>query len=145
MAIGRIQRYCAYQERCHSEVRSKLLEIGMRGNELEEVISMLIQDGFLNEERFARVYARSKFRQVQWGRVKIEQALKQKRVSDYCIRKGMEEIDNGEYHALLQTTVEKKWATLKGTAYVKRNKTAEYLIRRGFESVLVWDTLKGMG
>jgi regulatory protein len=88
MAIGRMQRYCAYQERCHSEVRSKLLEIGMRGTELEEVIAMLIQEGFLNEERFARLYARSKFRQVQWGRVKIELALKQKQVSDYCIRKG---------------------------------------------------------
>lgn len=140
-----MQRYCAYQERCHSEVRSKLLEIGMRGTDLEEVIAMLIQDGFLNEERFARVYARSKFRQVQWGRVKIEQALKQKRVSDYCIRKAMEEIDENEYNQLLQSLADKKWGTLKGNAYVKRNKTAEYLIRRGFESGLVWQVLKGMG
>ena len=67
-ALQKLQRYCAYQDRCHQEVRAKLLSLGVYGDEMEEIIVSLIEDKFLDEERFARSFARGKFRLKQWGR-----------------------------------------------------------------------------
>jgi len=96
-ALQKLSHYCAYQERCHSDVRHKLLELGFRGPELEEALAALIADDFLNEERFARSYSGGKFRVLHWGRRKIEQGLRQKQVSEYCIRKGLQEINTSDY------------------------------------------------
>ena len=81
--------YCAYQERSQMEVRNKLNELCVRNDAAEEIIAKLIQDNFINEERFACVYAGGKFRIKKWGRNKIRQALKSKGVSDYCCKKGL--------------------------------------------------------
>jgi regulatory protein len=97
-ALLKLQAYCAYQDRCHSEVRSKLLDLGIYGDDLEDIIVALIEDNFLNEERYARSYARGKFRIKQWGRLRIRRELKFRKISDYCIRKAMEEIDENDYH-----------------------------------------------
>lgn len=138
-----IEHYCAYQERCHSEVRYKLLELGFRGAELEEAIASLIADNFLNEERFARSYSSGKFRMNQWGRKKIVQALKQKQVSDYCIRKGLEAIDAVEYAATLQRLAEKKLAiTEKGQTWIRKQKVQRYLIQKGYENDLIAEVLE---
>lgn len=142
-ALMRMQRYCAYQERSHHEVRSKLLDLNIYGDDLEEIIAQLISDNFLNEERFARAYARGKFRMKQWGRRRIVQELKRHEVSDYSIRKAMEEIDNQDYIETLRDVIEKKSRTTAAASHFElQNKLAQYVISRGFEPELVWEVVK---
>ncbi len=139
-ALARLQKYCAYQDRCHQEVRNKLLELGMYGHDLEVIITELIEEKFLNEERFARSYARGKFRIKHWGKTKIKLELKRKNVSAYCIKKGLSEIDDDDYIAALQKVITKKQATTKAkNTYELKNKLALHAIRRGFESALAWE------
>ena len=106
-ALSKLQRYCAYQERCHNQVRTKLIEIKCYGDTLEEVISALIQEDFLNEQRFAETFTSGKYRLKSWGRNKIHQELKKKYISDYCIRKGLASIDEIEYLETLERTMRK--------------------------------------
>ncbi|WP_343304516.1 regulatory protein RecX [Chitinophaga niabensis] len=135
--ILKLRYYCAYQERCHVEVREKCWELGLRGEDIENAIAHLVEDGFLNEERYAKAYAGGKFRMQQWGRKKISMMLKQKQVSDYCIRKGLAEIDEEEYMQTLQQLAEKKYHLLRSEQYLKRQyKTLQYLLQRGFEQEL---------
>lgn len=142
-AFSKLLKYCSYQERCHEEVRSKLLSLKVYGNDLENVMSKLIENDFLNEERFAKAYAGSKFRQLGWGRTKIQHQLKARKISEYCIKEAMNEIQPEEYLKILRRNIEKKIAHLqkdKNRLY----KTAQYLIGKGFESDLVWRELKDM-
>ena len=111
-ALQKLQRYCAYQDRCHAEVRTKLLSLGIYGDDLEEIIVELIGENYLNEERFARSYARGKFRFKCWGRIRITQELKSRRISDYLIRKALEEIDETEYRQALYDLLDKKLALI---------------------------------
>lgn len=142
-ALAKLQRYCAYQDRCHQEVRSKLLDLGIYGDDLEEIIADLIQENFLNEERFARSFARGKFRMKKFGRVRIKRELKQRQVSDYCIRKAMTEIEEEDYQKTLREVVRKKYQSLKDSDdFTRKGKVAKYVINRGFESKLVWEVLK---
>lgn len=144
-ALIKLQRYCAYQDRCHSEVRNKLLDLGIYGHDLEEVIVALIEDNFLNEQRFAESFVRGKFRMKQWGRTKIRQELKLKKISEYCIKKGMEEIEEEVYIETLDKVLEKKNKILKeADVFKRRRKLAVFAIRRGFESNLVWERIKHM-
>jgi len=141
-ALEKLERYCAFQERCHQEVRSKLLKLGIYGDDLEAIIAQLISDDFLNEERFARTFARGRFRIKKWGRKRIEQELKRRAVPAYSIRKGMEEIEEDEYLRVLAEQAEKKAASLKESdAYIRKNKVARYLIGRGYEPQLVWEAI----
>lgn len=138
--LKKLQQYCAYQERCHSEVRNKLIELKIYGDLLEEIISELIKEDFLNEERFARLYAGGKFRIKKWGRTKIIQNLKKKSVSEYCIRKGMEEIDAEDYLKTLSLLIDKSWARYDRTSkstYETKKKTIVYLQNRGYEYQLI--------
>ncbi|MEY4904838.1 MAG: regulatory protein RecX, partial [Bacteroidota bacterium] len=107
-ALSKLQRYCAYQERCHSEVRSKLLELGVYGDTLEEVIADLITDNYLNEERFATQYTLGKFNIKRWGKIKIKQELKSRHVSDYSIRQAFAQLHEDEYEATLLHILRKK-------------------------------------
>ena len=144
-ALAKLQKYCAYQERSHHEVRYKLVDIGIYGDKLEEIMSALISDDYLNEERFARAFARGKFRMKHWGRIKIKMALKQKRVSDYCIRKGLSEINDEEYHQTLQDLISKRLIlTKESNTFTKRRKIADFCLRKGYESELVWEALAKM-
>lgn len=139
-ALRRMQRYCAYQERSHKEVRSKLLNLGIYGDSLEEIMAQLITDNFLNEERFARAYARGKFHMKKWGRRRILQELKFRDISDYCIRKAMEEIPEKDYLETLEEVIRKKNDKLAETdEFAQRNKIAQYAISRGYEPDLVWE------
>lgn len=139
-----ITKYCQYQERCHSEAMGKLLELGCTISEAEEYIAELITAGILNEERFARAYARGKFRMLGWGRVKIAQQLRFKKVSDYCIKKGLSEINGEEYAEKLKKLVEKKQNELKKerSKRIKHQKIYKYIIQKGYESDIVTDLLK---
>ncbi len=144
-ALTKLQKYCAYQERSHQEVRSKLLDLNIYGDDLEEIISKLISDNFLNEERFARAFARGKFRLKQWGRRRIKQELKRHEVSDYSIRKAMEEIDNEDYMNTLRDVIRKKSKTAAAESEFEfQNKLAQYAIGRGFEAELVWEVVRDL-
>lgn len=147
--LATIKQYCAYQERCHSEVRQKLLELGCYGEELEEAIGILIEENFLNEERFAIAYAGGKFRMQSWGKVKIRLHLKQKQVSDYCINKGLKSIDEKDYYNKLVHLFEKKSQSLgaERSQWRKRQKITAYLLQKGFESDLIqqiWNSDESM-
>ena len=119
-SLPKIKQYCAYQERCHMEVREKLYSFGLHKNEVAEIISTLITENYLNEERFAIHFAGGKFRMKQWGKIKIKQALKQKQVSEYCIRKALKEIDNNEYRQTFFKLAQQKLKTLKQEKNISR-------------------------
>ena len=142
-ALGRMRRYCAYQERSHNEVRTKLLALGMRGIDLENVMAKLIEEGFLNEERYALAFAGGKFRIKNWGRTKIEQHLKAKGISDYLINKAMKEIGEGDYRKSLQQLLKKKAGSIKDpNVFSRKQKLSNFLIRKGYEPELVWEEVK---
>lgn len=142
--VAAITKYCQYQERCHSEVRNKLYELGCHTTEVEQNMALLIENGILNEERFARSYARGKFRIKQWGKEKIKYQLRLKKVSDYCIRKAMEEIDEHEYEKTIIYLIQRKLAELSGerSSFTLRNKIFKYMQGKGFEKDIVIDLLK---
>ncbi|MCD6066058.1 MAG: RecX family transcriptional regulator [Bacteroidetes bacterium] len=140
------ESYCAYQERCQQEVRDKLYEWGLWPEAIENIIADLITNNFINEERFAKAYAGGKFRIKKWGRIKIKIALKQKRISEYCIKKALQEIDGDDYIKTLEELLEKKAGQSKEkNEFHKRYKLIQYAVSRGYENDLVQDVLKKMG
>jgi regulatory protein len=142
-AILSIKRFCAYQERAQQEVRDKLYEYGMSKDQVEEILSDLISENFLNEERFALQFAGGHFRIKGWGKVKINHALKQKRVSSYNIKKALQSIDLDAYEKTLESLATKKWNSLKGERGLsKMAKTQAFLYQRGFEPQLIQPVLQ---
>lgn len=141
--LNQIRHYCNYRERCHEDVRYKLVELGARGAEVEQLISIMIGENLLNEERYARSYVRGKFRINGWGRKKIQLHLKAKKVSDYCIRKGMQEIEDMEYEKLLHHLANEKFAALKKERHTGtgKQKVIRFLLQRGFEYDLAADAV----
>jgi regulatory protein len=143
-ALQKLKHYCAYQERCHSEVKEKLYSLGVWKRDHDEIIATLIEENYLNEERFAMAYAGGKFRVKHWGRVKIKYELKQKQISDYCIKKALKQIDEEEYLRVLDKLAKEKYASLKNEQYlIRKKKTTGYLIQRGFEPQLIINSLAG--
>jgi len=137
-ALQKLKHYCAYQERCHSEVKDKLYQLGVWKKDHDEIIAALIEENYLNEERFAVAFAGGKFRIKQWGRVRIKYELKQKQVSEYSIKKAMKQIDEEEYLSLLNKLAKEKYAALKNEQYlIRKRKTMDYLAAKGFEADLV--------
>ena len=137
-ALQKLKHYCAYQERCHSEVKEKLFSLGVWKKEQDEIIATLIEEGYLNEERFAIAFAGGRFRIEQWGKVKIKYELKQKQVSEYSIKKALKQITEEDYTATLKKLATEKYASLKSEQYlVRKKKTMDYLIAKGFEMELV--------
>ena len=138
-SVPKIKQYCAYQERCHAEVRDKLYSFGLNKIEVEEIISELITENYLNEERFAIHYAGGKFRMKQWGKNKIKQSLKFKQVSDYCIKKALKEIDDKEYEKTFLKLTELKLKTLKSekNIFIKKRKLQDFLLMKGYESEMI--------
>ncbi len=142
-ALIKAQQSCAYQERCQQEMRNKLYEWGLYSNDVENIIADLITNDFLNEERFAKSYAGGKFRIKKWGRIKIKTELKKRNISDYCIKKAMQEINDTEYIKTLQQLIEKKNKEIKGKkTQIHTYKVAKYAISKGFESDVVWELLR---
>ncbi|MGB8192173.1 MAG: regulatory protein RecX [Chitinophagaceae bacterium] len=134
-ALQKLKHYCSYQERSHQEVKEKLYSYKLRKQDVEELLAQLIEDDYLNEERFAIQFAGGKFRMNQWGRVKIVQALKEKRVSQYCIHKALGEIDEAPYLLALNKLASRKWASLQKekNLYMRSHKTKMYLMQKGYE------------
>ena len=142
-ALQKLKHYCAYQERCHSEVKEKLYSLGVWKKDHDEIMATLIEENYLNEERFAIAFAGGKFRIKHWGRVKIKYELKQKQVSEYSIKKALKQIDEQEYLKTLNKLAKEKYASLKSEQYlVRKKKTMDYLFQRGFETELVNESIK---
>jgi len=142
-ALQKIYHYCAYQERSHKEVRNKLYGYGLWRNQVEDLVTRLITEGYLNEERFAKSFAGGKFRMKKWGKVKITRELEAYGLTPRCIRQGLNEIDQSDYQRTLETLITKKWdATEESNAFKKKDKVARYAIMKGYEPDLVWGILR---
>ncbi|RYU94755.1 regulatory protein RecX [Emticicia agri] len=135
--------FCAYQERTQAEVREKLQKLGVEGDEADEIIVYLIEENYLNEGRFAKIFAGSKFRVKHWGRQKILYELKARKLSEHSIREGLAEIDDEDYIETLNTLIEKKKRELRTEKQpaVLKQKVARYAMSKGFESDLIWTIL----
>ena len=137
-SLPKAKYFCSYQERCHSEVKEKLYSFGLKKHDVELLISQLIEEDYLNEERFAQQFAGGKFRTKQWGRIKIKHELKQKNITDYIIKKAMKEINEEDYNKALQKLLTTKWRALAKEQYINRQvKTTNYLIQKGYEPSLI--------
>ena len=144
-ALPKAKQYCAYQERCHSEVKEKLYSLGIGDKDHEGVISKLIGEGYLDEERFAIAFAGGKFRMKQWGRMKIKDALKQKQVSEYSIKKVLKQIDEEEYKKVLMQLAKTKYASLEKEQWlVRKKKTTDYLLQKGYEHDLISNVISAI-
>jgi len=142
-AKQRALRYCAYQERSHQEVKNKLYEMGLYSSEVDELLTYLITEGFLNEERFAKAFTGGKFRIKKWGRIKITHALESKGLTRNCIRIGLKEIEEEDYYQTLTELLKSKIAELdESNIFVLRDKASKFAILKGYEPDLVWRVLK---
>ena len=141
--LVKAESYCAYQERSQQEVRTKLYDWGLWPNEVEEVISDLIENNFLNEERFAKAYVSGKFGIKHWGKIKIKQGLKLKKITDKMIASALNTIDFDDYLQTILDTAEKKLPFIKETdPYKRKYKLVTYLMSKGFENDLIIEVLK---
>lgn len=142
-AITKMASFCAYQERCQAEVREKLYaEYYLNPEEIELIIAELITQNFINEERFAKIYAGSKFRLKKWGKLKIKQALKQFHLSIYCIDQGLAEIADEDYEATLRALLAKKSKqTTETNPLKKKQKLLQYALSKGYEMDILLDLL----
>ena len=139
----RIHRYCAYQERCHREVKNKLFELGAPQEQADELIAELITGGFLNEERFARAFAGGKFRMKRWGKLKIVRELEARGLTANCIKAGISEIPDHDYEDTLEGLLRRKSEQVHASnPFVKKDKLAGYALQKGFEPDLIWSILK---
>lgn len=142
--LEKIKYYCNYQERCHKEVKEKLYSYNLRKPDVESILADLIELNLLNEERFALAYARGKFKLNKWGKQKIKTGLKQRFVSEYCIKKAIASIDDKDYQSLFEKLAQQKIATLKSekNIFIKKRKVQDYLLQKGFESAIISGFLK---
>ena len=145
-AWQKVKHFCAYQERSHAETRDKLYSFGLYKQEVEDLLGKLIQENYLNEERYAVQFAGGKFRIKQWGRIKIKYELQQKRVSAYCIKIALARIDEEDYYRCLLKLATAKSETLSSekNVYIKKSKLYSYLLQKGYESGLINEVLKDL-
>ena len=142
-ATKKLEGYCAYQDRCHKEVISKLREMGMIPIAIDEIVGHLIKENYLNEERFACSFARGKFNIKKWGKNRIVNELKQRNITKYNLKIALKEIDEDLYLETLELLAEKRVEQLTETnVFKKRKKLADYLLYRGWESPLVYEITK---
>ncbi len=141
-AKKKIEYYCAYQERCHKEVVEKLKSLGMFETAIDHIINHLLEQNFLNEERFAKAFTRGKHKFKFWGKRRIEQELKFRDISSYNIKTAMKEIED-EYLLNFYNLADRKWETINETSIDKKKKKwIDYLIRKGYETNLIFEALK---
>ena len=141
-AQKKLEHYCAYQERCHKDVRTKLRAMRMVPEAIDHIMVYLIQHNFLNEERFAKAFVRGKFRIKKWGKTRLKKELKFREISKYSIDLALKEIDLDDYDATLDLLVQKRIAQVSEQhIYKKKKKVVDYLLYRGWESQLIYDKL----
>lgn len=139
-ALQKLERYCAYQERCHAEVVSKLYSLKMTPDEIDQIVVQLIDSNFLNETRFACSFARGKHRIKFWGKIRITNELKARQISTANITLALKEITAEEYETTFEQLSERCWNSIQEKNVLKkRKKFCDYMLRRGYESFLVYD------
>lgn len=138
----KIGTYCAYQERCHSEVRSKLISLGCYGDDLENTLALLVEENFINEERFAIHFAQSKFHQKNWGKIKIASALKFKKISPFCIQKALQSIPEIDYLESIKSILQKKLSDFNPPySFQEKSNASHYALQKGYEPDLIFTCL----
>ena len=144
-AKRKMERYCVYQDRCHKEIEQKIREMGMIPQASEVIQLHLMEHDFVNEERFARSFARGKFKIKKWGKRRIINELKQRDVSKYNIEAGLSEINQEDYEKTLEEIGRKKFEFVReSNVYKKRKKVADFLLRKGFESHKVYELVMAL-
>ncbi len=139
-AIQKIEHFCAYQERCHEEVISKLWSMKMSPDQMDAIIVHLIGENFLNEARFACSFARGKHRIKHWGKIRITNELKAKKINQTLIALALKEITPEEYTKTFENLAHRNWESIReSNPLKKRKKFCDYMLRRGFESNLIYD------
>jgi len=140
--LQKLRFYCRYQQRCQSEVKEKLFELGVNKRDHDELITELVKENCLNDERFAVAFASGRFKLKQWGRKKIQKGLREKRVSDEIAQKALEQINKKEYRAILNKLAKERYAALKHEQHlVRKKKTMDYLMQKGYELDLVKEVI----
>ncbi|MDY0780954.1 regulatory protein RecX [Tenacibaculum sp. IB213877] len=138
----KLEQYCVYQDRCHKEVEQKLFEYDLIPQAKDMILLHLLEHNFLNEERFARSFARGKFRIKKWGKLRIVRELKLRNITEYNIKTALKEIDEQEYITTLYELAEKKNDSIKETnIFKKKKKLIDYLNYRGYESNLIFEAV----
>ena len=141
--LQKMEYYCSYQERCHIEVSEKLRSFVLNQDEKDRIIVHLIESNFLNEERFALVFSISKFHQKKWGKIRIKNELKARKISDYLVTKALKEIPSEEYEMTFENLAEKHWESItEKNDLKKRKKFCDYLLRKGWESERIYEKVK---
>lgn len=142
-ATKKMEHFCAYQERCHKEVEDKLRGMRMIPQAIDQIMVHLIEENYLNEERFAQSFARGKFNIKKWGKNRIVQELKMRRISPYNIKEALKEINEDVYLETLHDLALKRLAQITETnRQKKQKKLADYLLYRGWESHLVYEKIQ---
>lgn len=131
--LPKIRTFCNYRDRCHKEVKDKLYQLGLWQKDVEQALTQMIEEGLLNEERYARSYARGHFNNKKWGRLKITAELKSRQVNDRLIRLALSEIDDQDYQKEIVNLITKKLRELKGSKLSKRDKVSRYLLQKGYQ------------
>lgn len=141
-AQKKMERYCAYQERCHQEVVQKLKSLNMIPEAIDQIISELITNNYLNETRFAQAYVRGKFRHKKWGKIRIQSQLKLRQISPWNIKKAMEEIPYEEYLKTFDELFNKFWVQYKQkNLFLCQKKVVDRLQYRGWENELIFEAI----
>jgi regulatory protein len=145
-AKAKLEYYCAYQERCHEEVIKKLKSLNMISQAIDVIIAHLIENNYLNEERFACSFARGKHRMKQWGKTRIIGELKARGISKYNIDRALKEITAEEYNTTFHNLADKQWETIRESNLAKKkNKFLGYMLRKGFEPNLIYGKIADFG
>ena len=139
----KLEQYCAYQERCHKEVRDKLWTFPLSEEEHNEIVVHLIENNYLNEERFAKLFSVSKFNQKKWGKIRITNELKKKRITDYLINNALNEISDDAYQATFDLVADLQWTKIiEKNVFKKRKRFCDFLLRKGYESELIYKKVR---
>ena len=140
-AIRKLERYCAYQERCYTEVEQKLSELDLIPEAREKVILHLREHKFLDEERYAIHFARGKFRIKKWGKLRIRRELKAKKISSRLMDQALAQIEDSDYLQTFHELAEKRFDSLvrEQDRHKKQQKWFSYLQYRGWEAQLLYE------
>lgn len=131
-AIPKARTFCNYRDRCHKELRDRLYDLGVWKRDVDAVITQMIEENLLNEERYARSYVRGHFYNKKWGKQRIASELKMRHIHDRLVQAAMTEIEEEDYQKAIRELIEKKWDKLDGKAFEKKQKVSRYLAQKGF-------------
>jgi len=152
VALLKARKYCSLYERSKAETEKKLRDYGVMEGDVPFIIEKLVNEGFLNENRFATAFASGKFRYKKWGRNRIVMEMKRKGLSEELIKKGISELSQEEYGKTLDTLLQKKWVQLERkivpddyeSGYIAKQKLIKYALQKGYEQDIIISRLKQM-